>query len=138
MTAPVKTRKTEKPHPFYGRNLNLGVIRGFTFSCARDTYPSHSIIPYIFGYVKFYITFLYFWFIFLKFWKKFILQKKILTMEKICAYHSIPTPKSLRSIPYMGRKAKIFRALLHLEHTFRITFINYTYNSTYNFTCKFF
>ena len=56
---------------------------------------------------------------------------KNLNMEKICAYHSIPTPKSLRSIPYMGRKAKIFRALLHLEHTFRtyilLTFINYIY-----------
>lgn len=57
--------------------------------------------------------------------------KKILTLEKICAYHSIPTPKSLRNIPYMGRKAKIFRALLHLEHTFRthilFTFITYIY-----------
>ena len=35
---------------------------------------------------------------------------KNLTLEKICAYPLFPTPKSLRSIPYMGRKAKIFGA----------------------------
>ena len=131
MTAPVKTIKTEKPHPFYGRKLNLGVIRGFTFTFARDTYPSPSIIPYIFGYVKFYITFWYFWGIFLKFWKKFILQKKFDFMENLCAYHSFPTPKGLRMTRYMARKEKSNRALLHLEHTFRtyilLTFRNYIY-----------
>ena len=60
-------------------------------------------------------------------------------MENLCAYHSIPTPKSLRSIPYMGRKAKIFRALLHLEHTFylhlEITFINYIYSLPPHASC---
>ena len=50
-------------------------------------------------------------------------------MEKICAYPTFPTQKCLRSVPYMGRKAKNFRAYyiqdIHLGHTFRITFITY-------------
>ena len=73
------------------------------------------------------------------FWKKFMLDFfswKNLTLEKICAYPLFPTPKSLRSIPYMGRKTKIFGAYyiqdIHLEHTFYLhlehTFINYIYN----------
>ena len=73
------------------------------------------------------------------FWKKFMLDFfswKKFDFGKICAYPLFPTPKSLRSIPYMGRKAKIFGAYyiqnIHLGHTFYLhlehTFINYIYN----------
>ena len=122
MTAPVKTRKTEKPHPFYGKKLNLGVIRGFTFTFARDTYPSPSIIPYIFRYVKFYITFLYFLYesgIFLEeiyvgffSWKKFDFGKNLRVSP-------FPYPKEPPKHPLYGAESKNFRGLLHLGHTFR-------------------
>ena len=103
---------------------------------ARDTYPSPSIIPYIFGYVKFQYAFWYFWLIFSEFWKKIILQKN-LTLEKICARitQSLPQRASEAS-PIWGGKQKFLGPYyiqnIHLEHTFYLhlehTFINYIYN----------
>ena len=134
MTAPVKTRKTEKPHPFYGKKLNRGVIRGFAFTFARDTYPSPSIIPYIFRYVKFYITFLYFLYengIFLEeIYVGFFFLEKIWLWKKFARIPLSLPQRASEASPIWGGKQKFlgpitFRTYIYGTHF--ITFITYIY-----------
>ena len=49
-------------------------------------------------------------------------------MEKFCAYPSFPTPKGASECPLYGPEGTQGENLLHLEHTFRITFRTYIQN----------
>lgn len=132
MTAPVKI---EKPPPFlWEKTKPRSNPRFYFFSRAGHIFfPFHYTIHFWICQILYYVLvfFIRKWHIFGRnlCWIFFLGEN--LNVEKIFAYHFIPYPKSLRSIPYMGRKAKIFRAVLHLEHTFRthilLTFRTYIY-----------
>ena len=133
-----KTLRIQVPCSTNSYNIKAWITPGFFLVRAGHIlFPFHYTIHFWICQILYYVFILFIreWYIFGRNLCWIFFLGKNLTLEKICAYPLFPTPKSLRSIPYMGRKAKIFGAYyiqnIHLEHTFRthilFTFRTYIY-----------